>query len=783
MISVDDLKRQARRHEAAGRFDRAVECYERALERQRDEGSDGGGAADTSLYLSLADLHFRQDRVTEALDYYRRAADAYASAGLIQNAISVHKMSVRLFPERPEPYVHLADLYLRAGDPDRARLQAEELSEKVAESSDVASDAVFRGARRYRENGGDSRANPELIALLEETGCLAVGSGDVDGADADRDGAADEEAEGSVPEATWEAWKREEVLGGSVQDEDDEEEPAPEPAPDADAGVPEAERDDAALPTDAGEPVAEPGEAAEEADLAAGAPEAAAEAERDAAEDERSAAEDAADDGAGPGFMEWDFLAGLRRNRPSRPSRPRSSEREEAEPERAARDRGTGREEQESGEPEASEEPAAETGEPRTWREEIEKEEDDDAPDSDKPGLQSAAPVDEEGRARSNRRWNWPPSPEGDAAESDEPAGPLSSEEAELEEGREDDGAEDPVDVDPRDDVDDAQWTAGPSYEPADEPAGEVAGEAAGEPGGEPAFDQEPPVQEPPVQEPPVTEGPADEVAEEPAARRPGAWPRVREPGGGESEGEGPDAHGARSPAADLRSGLEVLQEMLELRPGSMDLLRRKAAYARRLGDESLLVESWLDLARTLRGRDGSRGARLLAMRVLEMDPDNPDARKMLRPVDRAAIGAGDVADESLTGALEAGSDPEAAGSIRQRVAREFADEVGALRWLEAATEISLPTYGELPEDFFHYFGRYLMAHGRWEDAADMLERVAGRDDALDAGEYPELVFSLALIYRRTGRHDRAVECFRRLAASEESFASAWRSLPESGAV
>jgi tetratricopeptide (TPR) repeat protein len=242
-------------------------------------------------------------------------------------------------------------------------------------------------------------------------------------------------------------------------------------------------------------------------------------------------------------------------------------------------------------------------------------------------------------------------------------------------------------------------------------------------------------------------------------------------------------ADASRRPAAELRSGLEVLQEMLELQPGSMDLLRRKAAYARRLGEEGLLVESWLDLARTLRGRDGSRGARLLALRVLEMDPDNADARTMLRPVDRAATGAGDVAGESLAGALESGPDPEAAGSLRRRVAREFADEVGALRWLEAATEVSMATDGELPEDFFHYFGRYLMAHGRWEDAAGMLERVAGRGDALDAGEHPELVFSLALIYRRTGRHDRAVECFRRLAASEESFAIAWRSLPESGAV
>lgn len=716
MISVDDLKRQARRHEAAGRFDRAVECYERALERQRDEGSDGGGAADTSLHLSLADLHFRQDRVTEALDYYRRAADAYATAGLIQNAISVHKMSVRLFPERPEPYVHLADLYLRTGDPDRARLQAEELSEKLGESSDVVSDALSRGARRYRENGGDSRANPDLIALLEETGCLAVESGEGDGADGDRAGTADEDAEDDVPEATWEAWKREEVLGGSVQDEEDDEEPV-------------AEADD-------------------EADEA---PEPASGAEPDAA------ARDAPDDGGGPGLMEWDFLAGLRRNRPSRPSRPRSSDREEAEPENAAPDPGPDREEQEAEEPKASEEPEAEereaseepasagAGEPRTWREEIEKGEDDDAPDSDKGGLQSAAPVDEDGQARRSRRWNWPPSPDGYSAESWEPDGSSSSEEAELEDGRQDGRAEEPAEEAAEKAVEDAgaEAAAGGAEdaveEPAEEPAEDAAADAAAGAAAGGATDQEPP--------------------------------------------EEPRAPAARSPAAELRSGLEVLQEMLELQPDSLDLLRRKAAYARRLGDEALLVESWLDLARTLRGRDGSRGARLLAMRVLEMDPDNTEARKMLRAVDRAATGAGDVAEQSLTGVLEAGSDPEASGSLRQRVAREFADEVGALRWLEAATEVSLPTYGELPEDFFHYFGRYLMAHGRWEDAAEMLEGVADRGDGLDAGEHPELLYSLALIYRRTGHHDRAVECFRRLAAAEESFAIAWRSLPESGAV
>ena len=233
--------------------------------------------------------------------------------------------------------------------------------------------------------------------------------------------------------------------------------------------------------------------------------------------------------------------------------------------------------------------------------------------------------------------------------------------------------------------------------------------------------------------------------------------------------------------ARELEHGLEVVEEMLQVYPDRVDLLQRRAIYARKLGDRELMIEAWLDLADALRGERGSRGARLLYHRVLEVDPENERALRALRPVDRAAVRA--AAEGGSAEAADVVEEEMSRTDFERQILQEFSQESDPLRWLEAAAESALTAGSEAKErplEFYEFFGRYLMARGRWDAAASVLEKgLSLHEHSTEERERAEARFALGLALRQGGRLGQARKQFEKLADLEPGFRVAWGAVPD----
>lgn len=156
MLSADELREQARRHELAGRFDRALQCYRSALARERETAHPG---PDPALFLSMADLHYRTGDAGSSLENYRLAAARYLEMGLTENAESVHLLSSRLLPDRVEPYLARAALLIGDGREEAAAGVLDGLADRLADDGmDVAPE---RAHAIVSETGADARARLE----------------------------------------------------------------------------------------------------------------------------------------------------------------------------------------------------------------------------------------------------------------------------------------------------------------------------------------------------------------------------------------------------------------------------------------------------------------------------------------------------------------------------------------------------------------------------------------------------------------------------------------------
>ena len=67
------------------------------------------------IRLRLADLYVRSNNVNRAIREYMHAAREYEAQDLIDRAISLYKIILRLDPAMAEVYHHLADLYRSQG--------------------------------------------------------------------------------------------------------------------------------------------------------------------------------------------------------------------------------------------------------------------------------------------------------------------------------------------------------------------------------------------------------------------------------------------------------------------------------------------------------------------------------------------------------------------------------------------------------------------------------------------------------------------------------------------
>ena len=158
MAKLEQLKAEARRHEAEGDRRRALHLYERAI-RQMQKSDDV--LADPRLYLRVADLTYESGEEEEAVGYYEEAAAEYAEQGLINNAIAVWTRVVELFPSYVDCHRRLAHLFLDLNLQREAREKLQTYVEVLRGKGDA--ERAVEGLEEYLARVND----PEARELLE----------------------------------------------------------------------------------------------------------------------------------------------------------------------------------------------------------------------------------------------------------------------------------------------------------------------------------------------------------------------------------------------------------------------------------------------------------------------------------------------------------------------------------------------------------------------------------------------------------------------------------------
>lgn len=269
-----------------------------------------------------------------------------------------------------------------------------------------------------------------------------------------------------------------------------------------------------------------------------------------------------------------------------------------------------------------------------------------------------------------------------------------------------------------------------------------------------------------------LTEWRDDMSTSENGAEQPREAPVTSEKEQGQAVPRMPDSAEGLGAEAELRRGLELLNELLELQPDNVELRRRKVRYAERIGELDLRHEAYLDLADALARKGEERAARLLYENVLQERPGDSRARAKLARIEsdvlegKQRLGSlqrrGD-GDEETAEEL----DPEqvaAKEELSQRLWREFEASLNELPWLHAATQAyqAVGSDGAPPVEAFEMLGHYLIAQGKLKDAAQVLD--SGLTVADGTPDPADLLYNLVVVYRKLGDREAADRYLKRLA-------------------
>ncbi len=111
MSNAAKHRKKAAEFEQLKQIDRAIASYVRAIEESESEGED----VDVALLNKVGDLALRQGRVPDAVTYYERAVEHYATAGLFNNAIALCNKILRNAPGRSNVYFTLGRICGKKG--------------------------------------------------------------------------------------------------------------------------------------------------------------------------------------------------------------------------------------------------------------------------------------------------------------------------------------------------------------------------------------------------------------------------------------------------------------------------------------------------------------------------------------------------------------------------------------------------------------------------------------------------------------------------------------------
>ncbi len=111
MSNAAKHRKKAAEFEQLKQIDRAIAMYIKAI----DEGEADGEEIDVALLNKVGDLTMRQGRVADAVTYYERAVEHYATAGLFNNAIALCNKILRSAPGRSNVYFTLGRICAKKG--------------------------------------------------------------------------------------------------------------------------------------------------------------------------------------------------------------------------------------------------------------------------------------------------------------------------------------------------------------------------------------------------------------------------------------------------------------------------------------------------------------------------------------------------------------------------------------------------------------------------------------------------------------------------------------------
>ncbi len=127
MSNVAKLKKKAAELEERRQYDKALAVYEQVL----DQMSESEGDVDVSLFNRVGDLTLRQGRVTQAVSFYERAVDLYTDGGFFNNAIALCNKILRNAPGRTTIYYKLGKISARKGFTSDAKLNFLEYADRM----------------------------------------------------------------------------------------------------------------------------------------------------------------------------------------------------------------------------------------------------------------------------------------------------------------------------------------------------------------------------------------------------------------------------------------------------------------------------------------------------------------------------------------------------------------------------------------------------------------------------------------------------------------------------
>ena len=109
-MGIEALKEQARGHEQAEEWEKALNLYSQAIERQSDDEH-----ADLGLFNRAGDLSTRLGNLEGALAHYEQAVKLYLESELPNNAIAILKKILRNMPYRTDVYLQMGQIRAAQG--------------------------------------------------------------------------------------------------------------------------------------------------------------------------------------------------------------------------------------------------------------------------------------------------------------------------------------------------------------------------------------------------------------------------------------------------------------------------------------------------------------------------------------------------------------------------------------------------------------------------------------------------------------------------------------------